>query len=273
MGEPKAAQEPLSPPWCVPRLRLVTAPWRKLPDFLIIGAQRGGTTSLYEYLIQHPQVSPALVKEVHYFDLFYHCGLRWYKAHFPIGGRRMLTGEASPYYLFHPLVPQRVKALLPQVKLVVLLRNPVDRAYSHYYHERRLQAESLTFEEAISRESERTFGAEESLLRGSPYSFSHQHYTYLQRGIYHVQLKRWFSLFPRNHFFIIKSEDLFANPSTVLPQLCAFLGVKYLPSLPFLKKNDLSYPSLSAEVRQKLEAFFQPHNEKLAELLGEEFRW
>ena len=104
---------------------------RRLPDFLIIGAQKCGTSSMFAYLNQHPQMKLPDVKEIHFFDLNYSNGLDWYTSHFPPASlsHRMVTGEASPYYLFHPHVPERVRLHCPDVKLVVMLRNPVDRAY------------------------------------------------------------------------------------------------------------------------------------------------
>ena len=103
--------------------RLATAPVRTLPDFLIIGAQKSGTTFLYQLLVQHPHVKPAFVKEVHYFDLEYRKGVNWYRSHFPLqmrNSREYITGEASPYYLFHPHAPRRASAVVPDAKLVVL---------------------------------------------------------------------------------------------------------------------------------------------------------
>ena len=151
-------------------LRATTYPLRLLPDFLIIGTQRGGTTSLYNYLVEHPGIGAASIKEVHFFDTpHFKQGLAWYRGHFPSAFQRyyverslkhgFVTGEASPYYLFHPHAPKRVAGLMPQMKLIVMLRNPVDRAYSHYHHEVAGGHEKLaTFEEAIACEDERLAG-------------------------------------------------------------------------------------------------------------------
>ena len=115
-----------------------------LPDFIIIGAQKSGTTSLYRFIVKHPAIAPATKKEVHYFSIWYKFGELWYRSHFPTNlsrynfykrtNQKLLSGEASPVYLFYPVVPGRMKELLPDVKLIVILRNPVDRAYSHYHH-------------------------------------------------------------------------------------------------------------------------------------------
>ncbi|MFN8451844.1 MAG: sulfotransferase [Anaerolineae bacterium] len=144
-------------------VRMASAPYRYLtaarrlePQFAIIGGQKCGTTSLYAYLLQHPRVV-SLFKEVHFFDNNYYKGRRWYRAQFPLAGApsedALITFDASPYYLFHPAAPQRVAALYPDMKLIALLRNPVDRAYSHYSHNRQSTAEKLSFEDAIRAEA------------------------------------------------------------------------------------------------------------------------
>ena len=139
-----------------------------MPDFLIIGTQRGGTTSLYNYLLARPQIAAATRKEVHFFDNNFHRGIPWYRAHFPsliqgdmaetIRGQRFITGEASPYYLFHPHAPARAALVVPKAKLIVLLRNPVDRAYSHYCRMVKKGRETLSFEDALAQEEIRTRG-------------------------------------------------------------------------------------------------------------------
>ena len=134
------------------RARLATASARRLPDFLVIGAQRAGSTSLFAQLCEHPGVAAPSHKEIHYFDLQSFRGLRWYRSHFPPAGRSRgrITGEASPYYLFHPAVPARVAEALPDVRLVALLRDPVARAYSQYQLSVRDGHETLGFEEALA---------------------------------------------------------------------------------------------------------------------------
>ena len=111
--------------------------WRCLPDYLLIGAQKCGTTSLYNYLVSHPEVRRCLRKEVGYFDQHFDRGLAWYLAHFPMKsfvGFQQVTGEATPDYYYSPQAPQRAHLVMPQAKLIILLRNPVDRAHSQYWH-------------------------------------------------------------------------------------------------------------------------------------------
>ena len=166
----------------------------QLPDFIIIGAQRCGTSSLYRYLSKHPDVTLNKIKEVHYFSTRFFMGLEWYKTHFPKKG---FTGEGSPYYFFHPLSPQRIHEALPNVKLILMLRNPVDRAYSHFWHERRINAEELPiFEWALDVEGVRLDGEHDKIPLHPLYnSYFHIHGSYISRGIYYKQLIQWLKWF------------------------------------------------------------------------------
>lgn len=240
------------------------------PDFLIIGAQKSGTTSLYNYLIQHPQILPAAQKEIHYFDLNYNQGINWYKAQFPQkSSQKTLTGESSPYYLFHPRVPQRVHQHFPQIKLILLLREPVARTWSHYHHEVRLKFENLSFEEAIANETQRLKEETEKLLADDNYySFNHQHYSYLARGIYHQQIKNWQQYFSPSQMLILKSEDFYNNPAQIFNQTLEFLELYPHPIKNYSKYNAGQYPEISATTQQYLINYFQPHNQKLSQDLG-----
>jgi hypothetical protein len=277
---PRTAIDALKSP--VRRLRAgyreLTGPLRGLPDALIIGAQKGGTTSLFNYLVQHPDVLPPFGKEIHYFDLHYERGVRWYRGRFPYShrlSRGKLTIDASPYYLVHPLAPRRAAQLLPEARLIALLRNPVDRALSHYQHEVRGGRESLSFAEAIERESERLEGEEER-LRDDPryYSASHHRHSYLQRGRYVEQLRRWAEHFPRSRLLVLQSEWLFRDPAAASSAVYHFLGLaphRLARYQPFLQgKYDREMPE---DVRARLSAYFEPWNRELYRWLGEEYDW
>jgi hypothetical protein len=256
---------------------------RVMPDFIIIGGQKCGTSSLYRHLVHHPSVVAALHKEVHFFDFHFKKGIYWYRANFPSICHKLLvqkrsknfaTGEASPYYIFHPHVPGRVFHTVPGVRLIALLRNPVDRAYSHYHHEVRYGREPLSFEEAIEKESERLNGEKEKMLGDAHYhSAPHRFYSYLARGVYVDQLKVWMSLFPRENILILRSEDLFADSPGILDRVCKFLN------LPGQRMHDRRiygeghYTGMQASTRKRLIAYFEPHNERLYRYLGENFRW
>lgn len=241
--------------------RRLTARQRKLPDFLIIGAQRSGTSSLYQHLARHPNVKRAARKEVHFFDTHFHRGLDWYRAQFPFSG---VTGEASPSYLFLPHVPERVKQALPTVKLIAILRNPIDRALSSYHHQTRKKRESRPFAEAIQFEN-------------WPVARERFHHAYLARGLYADQLEHWLKFFPKEQLLVLSAEKFFKEPS--LDRVCAFLGIPAWSGDPTVQrwvKEKYSYgkyQDMDDALRQKLADYFRPHNERLYRLVGENFGW
>lgn len=258
--------------------RELTGPMRGLPSVLIIGTQKGGTTSLFNYLVQHPDVLPPLGKEVHYFDFNYASGLNWYRGRFPYSHRLRagaLTIDATPYYMMHPLAPSRAAELLPNVKLVALLRNPIDRAFSHYQHEVRGGRESLSFAEALEREADRLAGEEER-VRSDPqyYSWNHRRYAYARRGLYLEQLQRWAQYFPRSQLLVLQSEWLFRDPPAATAEVYRFLGLR-----PYRLRKYETYLSgnyeraMPLELRAKLAKYFEPYNRELFAWLGEEFDW
>lgn len=246
----------------------------RLPHFVIIGAQRGGTRSLYRYLAAHPDILPAATEEVHYFSLFFDRGLRWYQAQFPPLEPGRLTGEASPYYLYHPLAAERMRAVVPEANLIVLLRDPVDRAYSHYQLEARQGNEPLSFEAAIAAEPERLAGEAARVADDDTYvSFAHQHYSYLARGHYVEQLRRWLKLFPRDQLLVLKSEDLFQHPAALYRRVTDFLGLE--PRDLVARPGVAQSPSepMASETQHRLQAYFAAENEGLSELVGAEMTW
>ena len=177
------------------------------PDFVVGGVQKGGTTSLYRYLGQHPRVLECQRKEVGYFSDLYAQGEAWYSSQFPSLRRRLrrslrergrvLIGEATPYYLFHPHAPQRLRDYSPNVRIVFLLRDPVERAFSHHGYHSKLGEESLSFEDAVDAEEERLAGEFEKMQANPEYnSQAYKLYSYLARGLYAEQLERWLALFP-----------------------------------------------------------------------------
>lgn len=264
--------------------RLLTSPMRVLPNFIIIGAQKSGTTSLYRYLIQHPSVIPAFHKEIHFFDLNYRKGLFWYKSHFaklseiqnlkhPYN-QKIITGEATPYYLFHPHVPEKVFEIIPNVKLIVLLRNPVDRAYSHYHHEVKKQVEKLSFEQAIAKETERiSEEIVEMSNKSKYYSYNHQHYSYLSRGIYINQIKKWRMFFPDNQIFIINSEKFYKETNKVFSSVLDFLELPIFNDINYEKNNANYYTKMNHRTRKYLTDYFAKPNENLYKYLGVDFGW
>lgn len=246
----------------------------QLPDFVIIGAQRCGTTSLYDVLGRHLQVRRPLLKEVQFFTLHFGRGMRWYRSCFPdvpTGGQ---TFDASPYYIFDPAVPARVAAALPDAKFVLLIRDPVARALSHYRHSRYLGQERLSFDAAVAAENERLATA-----RGRSESANHhalRAYSYLSRGRYAEQLERWYEHVSPDRIAVVASEELFADPEQTLGDLLRFLELDPMPAPAFPSTNahrNQDRESLSPRLRAQLDDYFAPHNERLAQLLGWRPAW
>lgn len=259
-----------------------------LPNYLIIGAQKAGTTFLHEMLCTHPEVAPPKVKEVHYFDLNSHRSKFWYRRRFGIGplheffragisGHLPRRGEATPYYLFHPLAAARIARCLPKVKLIAVLRNPVGRAYSHYQHNVRRGRENLSFADAVAAEPERLAGEEERILRDPAYrSFSHQHFSYVARGEYARQLEVYLGYFRRENLLVIKSEDLFQTPHHWFERTCGFLGINPESTTTDVwepRNTGGEYTAIDHDVRTMLETHFRPHNRRLEALLERDLNW
>lgn len=262
-----------------------TSRFRLLPSFLIIGAQRCGTTSLYRYLAQHPAIGPVvLTKGAHYFSTNYDRGFDWYRSHFPTSiharyvKRRhnvdMITGEGSPYYVFHPLAPERAAQALPNVKLIMLMRDPVSRAYSQYRHELDRGFEQLTFEESLAAEPSRLEGERERMLTDpSYYSFHHQHHSYVARGRYFEQIQGWRAHFAPEQLLIVKSEDFFRHPGVTYSQILEFLGVPPWQPPVFDVHNAGAYPKMLPETRRMLTEYFAEPNRALAADLDVDLGW
>ena len=270
-------------------MRRAMAGVRVLPDFVIIGAGKGGTTSLYHYLAQHPGVRGAIAKEIHFLDHNYRLGTRWYRAHFPVhvatalgvpGARRhWITGEATPYYLASPHAPRRLRRLCDRAgrepAMIILLRNPVDRALSQYQMVREEYGlEPLSFEEALDAEAERLRGEEERMLADEDYfSLPHLFHSYVARGMYARQLRRWLGEFPRERFLILQSETFFAEPGRVFREVAAFLGLPPWTPPAFPPCNARGYEPMDARTRRKLRQVFDEPNREVFALIGQEFDW
>ena len=233
----------------------------RLPDFLGVGAQKGGTTTLQRLLEQHPGAYLPAAKELHYFSLHLARGQAWYRQAFAAARPEQRCGEITPYYLFHPAAPARIQALLPQARLIVLLRDPVERALSQVFHSRRLGLEPLGLEQALAAEALRLEGAEAVLAAADGRHRSHQEHSYLARSRYEQQLPRFEALFPAEQLLVLRSEDLFAQPGRVWGQVLAFLELEPLPLPPLAQPANTGRgeaAAVPAAVRQALREQLQP---------------
>lgn len=240
-------------------------------NFLIIGTVKGGTTSLYAYLTQHPQILPAIRKEVDFWDDRYGNfarGLEWYRAHFPIVSPGAgITGEATAMCFTNPLASIRLAGIFPDTKLIVLLRNPIDRAISHYYMKVSKGWEHRPLEVALQ--------AELDFLNThlEPDWQSANMPSYVLDGVYVRQLRNWWQSFPTTQFAIFKSEDFFTDPASIVERVFEFLEVPPHPLASYPIENQGYYSQVSPSVRQQLREFFQPYNRELETLLARKFDW
>tara|TARA_B100001540_G_scaffold299072_2_gene303170 strand:+ start:780 stop:1688 length:909 start_codon:yes stop_codon:yes gene_type:complete len=266
--------------------RVVTATLgeeRVLPDFLIVGAMKSGTTSLFHYLTQHPGFCPPSTKEVHFLDnpTFYRFGESWYRSHFPTRshmqgleqqlGYRPVTGEATPS-MVSELYAINAARHVPDARLVMVLRNPVDRAYSHYHHMRRsFFGEPLSFWDALDAEARR-IDADRKRKGGATRRF--KRYSYARRGMYIDQIEHWLQYFPRERLQIFSYEQLVNSPNEVCNQLCAHIG---LPPMSFEtdeKRNTGHYSEpMEERCRERLTELYRPYNRRLFTFLGEDWGW
>lgn len=261
---------------------VLTARWRVRPDFLVVGAQRAGTTTLYRLLSEHPGVvRPSVWKGIGYFDLGYARGLRWYLGHFPLrwrtkgaDGRRRLAFESSGYYLFHPLAAERIARDLPDVRVVVAVRDPVQRAYSAYKHERARGFEDEEFERALELEEQRLEGDDDRFAADPLYrSFSHRHHAYLGRSRYSRQIQRYVDALGADRVYIFDADRFFVDPAAEFGALQEWLGLPVQPTESVEQLNARPGAPLDSRLEARLRAHFAPYDEELAVLMGRRPSW
>jgi len=248
----------------------------QLPHFLVLGTQKGGTTSLHRLLGQHPQVFLPPGKELHYFTLHDQEPLDWYAEHFQGARPGEQRGDVTPYYLFHPRAPQRIRTVLPGARLIVLLRDPVERTLSHYYHARRHGFETLELPAALAAEATRLEGADRRLREPGSRDFSHQKHSYLSRSRYELQLNRYEACFPPEQLLVLRSEDLFENTEAVWQGIQSFLqlDIHALP-VPLEQANAGrgEAETVSLAVREALRQTLRPTNAAVRARYGFGWDW
>ena len=257
---------------------MATSPLRGLPDYFLIGSKRCGSTSLFAYLLEHPDVVPlfpaaAGKKGTHYFDRNSARSMAWYRSHFPVRARRKSSGEASTYYFCHPYSAERAAAVAPGAKVIALLREPAERAFSQYRDEVKNGHEVLDFARALAAEPAR-LEPELARMRTDPhyYSFIHEHLAYLSWGRYAEHLTRWLEVYPADQVLVLRSEDMFLRPDEVYRQVTSFLGLR--PFTPTFRRynNAPAEPSTDATMAW-LRDYYEPHNRRLSELLPQAPTW
>ncbi|MBZ2188146.1 sulfotransferase domain-containing protein [Alcanivorax sp. JB21] len=262
-------------------VRYVTSPLRARPHVIIAGTQKGGTTSLFDYLSQHPEMAPSFRKEVHFFDGGlnpavdrYKKGLRWYRANFPLAAAvaDKVVYEASPLYLFSPVAAPRIQKAFPDTKIIILLRNPVERAISHYFHQKRKGRETREADEALLDNEDFVRQALES---GDFKNYDFIKKSYKARGKYYEQLKRYYELFPSEQILVLSSEEFFAEPDRVLSEVFRFCGVKEDVSIDntVARNVGVNREAVDPEVYDYLVDYFASEKDQVAALVGRRFNW
>lgn len=274
-----------------------------LPGYVIVGAPKSGTTSLAKYLGEHPQAYMVPEKELRFFDEHFDEGVGWYAARFSPGPGE-LVGEATPTYLFEPEAIPRMREVIPEARLIAMLREPVDRAYSHYWHWRRRLGERREFREIA--EAELALGRVTTSANWDP--TRPEGYRYLARGRYRFQLEHVLDHFPREQLHVILFEEFEARPVETFRETCRFLGIdpetvpenvgqvmnayryyhpewlwglfvrvrigRFLPGRvagrlhrSMVRVAD-PYPPMDADLRERLREHFAPDNRELEQWLG-----
>ena len=217
---------------------------RSLPSFIIVGAQKSGTSSLFNYLIQHPQIISGRYKEIHYFDILHLLGDSFYKGHFPyidtLKKHNAITGEASPYYLVHPCSAERIAQLIPHCKIIIMLRNPTHRAISHYHMEVNNKNESRPIKKALDEEDKTINNEYKNLIKTPNYhSPIFQTFSYKKRGLYAEQIQRFQHYFKPEQLHILKSESFFKNPKKETQNIYKFLEINttFSPTIQTINKT------------------------------------
>ena len=261
----------------------LTSNVRVLPNFFVIGPGRTGTTSLYHYLDQHPCITKSAYDELGYFDDNFHLGFNWYRSLFPTKFtqqkveskyKKFLTYDVTPGYIRRPWVARRISSYFPNTKLIAVLRNPVDKTYSHYNMGINEGNEKRSFEEVIKYDLEQLENFSDSYSKKSDDYFKNVvENSFVARGFYLEQLDIWFKLFPKKQILVIKSEDLANRTTEVVNDVFNFLLLPEYKIKNVIKHRVSNYSKMNSSTRKTLVEFFKPYNKKLYEFLDRDFGW
>ena len=256
---------------------------RVIPDFLVIGAKRCGTTSLYQHLSEHPCISRSPRDNIGFFNENYHLGINWYKSLFPTvfykkkmesKNKQCLFFDVTSTYMEEELTAKNVYEVNPNQKIIVILRNPVDRAYSHYHVNVKEKSEKRSFEDAIFEEmnrikSERIIQNKNKNLR----VFTPNNIHYLKKGFYALQLKSWFKIFPREQILVLSTEEFQEDQNLIYKKIFDFLNIPNMKIKSTEKMEKGNYIPMKHDTRNLLLDYFRQCNHELFELINSEFDW
>jgi hypothetical protein len=270
------------------RYAVATAGHRRGPELVIVGAKRGGTTSLWKYLDRHPGFLATFpraeqIKGTYYFDEEWQRGDRWYRSHFPSDrvrarhaaalGYEPVAFEASPYYLFHPHAPARARQTVPDALIVAVLRDPVERTFSHW-KERRNHTEDLSFADALAAEETRTAGIHERMLADpSLVSPAHRHQTYVAQSRYAPMLERWRAAYGPDQLLVRPAEEFYADPQGLCDEISDRLGLPRHDVGPLDPFNSEPSSEMDPGIRSQLQDRLRPDIEAVEALLERPMPW
>ena len=254
---------------------------RVIPDFLVIGAKRCGTTSLYQHLPEHPCISKSPHDNMGFFNDNFHLGVNWYKSFFPtIFTRNKIKSEFGNFlafdvtttYMEEESTANNVYQIKPNMKIIVILRNPVDRAYSQYHLSVRQTAERRSFEDVVEENMNRLNKESHEHYEIKP-KFSVEEDNHLKKGLYALQLRYWLKIFPRENILIVSTEEFESNQQIIYNKIFEFLNISKFEVKNTKKMQKGNYPPIKSETRNLLLDYFRPHNHELFELINMEFDW
>ncbi len=255
----------------------ITAAQRKLPDFLVIGGKRCGTTTLFEFLRQHQMIAEPVIDHMGFFDDNYSIGINYYKSFFPIKTEetaKKLDYDVTTSYLTSPFVAERVAKEIPNVKIIVLLRNPTSRAWSDYNASQKKDASEEEFQTYIDDELQELEASDfEEKVSKNDYNMSEPFSNFIKKGLYSVYLKKWLKLFPRKNFLFISTESFSNDENKVFKQIFDFLGLSNFEIHKLQRMSKGNYEKLNPKIKNKLDLFFAPHNDELFKLINEKYDW
>ena len=254
---------------------------RVIPDFLVIGAKRCGTTSLYQHLPEHPCISKSPHDNMGFFNDNFHLGVNWYKSFFPTTFTRkkikskfgnFLAFDVTTKYMEEESTANNVYQTKPNMKIIIILRNPVDRAYSQYHLSVRQTAERRSFEDVVEENMNR-LNKESHEHYGRKPKFSVEEDNHLKKGLYALQLRYWLKIFPRENILIVSTEEFESNQQIIYNKIFEFLNISKFEVKNTKKMEKGNYPPMKSETRNLLLDYFRPHNHELFELINMEFDW
>ena len=254
---------------------------RVIPDFLVIGAKRCGTTSLYQHLPEHPCISKSPYDNMGFFNDNFHLGVNWYKSFFPTTFTRnkikskfggFLAFDVTTKYMEEESTANNVYQTKPNMKIIIILRNPVDRAYSQYHLSVRQTAERRSFEDVVEENMNRLNKESHEHYEIKP-RFSAKEDNYLKKGLYALQLRYWLKIFPRENILTVSTEEFESNQQIIYNKIFEFLNISKFEVKNTKKMEKGNYPPIKSETRNLLLDYFRPHNHELFELINMEFDW